>query len=141
MLVRPRSLASTALLALGLAACGDPPIVHEAQSRPPLTAADVAAAQSGDTVVRIEQGVTYRVDDAGLLEVRVTLHSSAAVPETVSVRGNLFDAQGVRLGQVTGGSAPIPPGGSVTVQLTGEPPQQTIARTVFDVSAKPAASP
>ncbi|HEY2705061.1 MAG TPA: hypothetical protein VGL20_15365 [Candidatus Dormibacteraeota bacterium] len=117
-----------------LAACGDPAVVDQATTRPPLAAPGVVVTQTGDPDIGIPPGgVSFRLDAARLLVVDVRLRSSAATPRLVVVRASLFDSGGRLLGDASGSAVDVPPGADTTVQLTGPTPTGTIAAVTLEV--------
>jgi hypothetical protein len=85
--------------------------------------------------------VHFRLDDARLLEVTMTIHSTAAAADTVTIRGSMFDKSGKLVGDVSGGQLNVQPGSDGQIRLTGPNPNGTIASATFEVSTVPAATP
>ena len=132
-------LAAAALLVV---ACGsETPHVQQAVASA-LTESSVGFQQTGDAAASIDKSsITYRLDDARLLVVTLTLHSSASTPQTVGVRGSLYDKSGRLVDDATGGDINVQPNGTVQVTLSGPHPNGTIASAVYEVHLAPASTP
>jgi hypothetical protein len=117
-----------------LTACGDPPVVDQATTRPPLTAPNVAVTQTGDTDVVVPPGgMSFRLDAARLLVVEVRLRSTSPTPRMVVVRAGLYDSAGRLVGDASGAAISVPPGADTTVELSGPTPTTTIAAVTVEV--------
>jgi hypothetical protein len=117
-----------------LTACGDPPVVDQATTRPPLAAPNVAVTQTGDTDVVIPPGgVSFRLDAARLLVVDVRLRSTAPTPRMVVARASVYDSAGRLVGDAAGAAISVPPGTETTVELSGPTPAATIAAVTIEV--------
>ncbi len=124
-----------------LAGCGDPAVVDQATTRPPLAAPGVVVTQTGDPDVAIPPGgVSFRLDAARLLVVDLRLRSTAATPRLVVVRASLFDSGGRLVGDAGGSAVDVPPGDGTTLELTGPTPTGTIAAVTLEVHTVPAPS-
>jgi len=135
----PRALLCVA--ALLAVACGDStPHVQQAAATP-LTEASVSLKQTGNAPVKVQPGVSYRLDDARLLEVSLTVHSTAGQSVTVSVHGSFFDKAGKLIGDATGSQLDVAPGSDVQVKLSGPAPNGTIAAATYEVTTIPTATP
>ena len=124
-----------------LAACSDTASIEEATSAAPLTAPRVNITLTGDAGVTIpdpSREVTFRLDDARLLDIDLRVHSQATAPEIAAVKATLFDASGLIVGDATGGSTALPPGQDASFTLTGPAPTGTIAKATFEVHLTPA---
>jgi hypothetical protein len=122
-----------------LTGCGDPPVVDQATTQTPLTAANVVVTQTGDTDISVPPGgVSFRLDAARLLVIDVRAHSAAPAPRTVVLRATLYDATGRIVGDADGGAIQVGPGTETTVQLSGPTPSGTIAAVTLEVHTVPA---
>jgi hypothetical protein len=122
-----------------LVSCGDTPVVDEATTQPPVQAPHVAVTQTGDaTVVVPPDGARFRLDNAGLLVVDVVVRSTAAAPQTISLRASVYDSTGRLVGDATGGSVRVAPGAETTVELSGPTPLGTITAVTVEVHTLPA---
>jgi len=127
--------------AAGVAGCGSSSQLPEA-SGSPLTTGTVGFSQTGNADAHIQKSsVTYRIDASGSLVVQLSLASSAAATQTISVRATLYNNLGSIIDDAVGGQVQVTPGGTAQVELTGPPPQGTIASAVFEVSATSAPTP
>ena len=135
-----RALAGAA--AMLVVACGsDTPHVQQAAA-PPLTESSVGVKQTGNAAIAIAQGsVSYRLDDARLLQVTLTIHSSASGVQTVTIRGSLYDKAGRLVGDASGSQLGVAPGSTDTVTLSGPTPTGVIATATFEVTTIPAPTP
>ncbi len=129
-------------VALLVVACGDAaPTVPQAQSSP-LIAASVSVQQTGDAPVQIVQGsVTWKLDDARLVNVALTVHCTAGTAVTVSGRASLYDASGKLVGDATGGQLNVQPDQDSQLKLTGPTPTGTVASARFEFTTIPSATP
>jgi len=126
---------------LALVACGETPHVDQAASAA-LTESSVSLKQTGNAQVSIvPSSVSYRLDDAHLLEVSLTVHSGASGAQTVTVRGSFTDKSGRLIGDATGSQLNVAPGSDVSVALSGPTPTGTIAAASYEVTTIPAATP
>jgi hypothetical protein len=132
----------TVTAALLVVACGDStPHVQQAAA-PPLTESSVKFQQTGNAAVQIvPESVHYHLDDARLLEVVLTVHSTAKGVQTVTVRGSFYDKAGKLIADATGSQLGVAPGSTDTVTLSGPTPTGTIASGTFEVSTIPAPTP
>ena len=131
----------TCLAALAVVACGETPHVDQAASAP-LTESSVGLKQTGNAQVSIVSGsVSYKLDDARLLQVTLTVHSKATTAQTVTVRGSLTDKTGRLVGDATGSQLNVAPGSDSTITLSGPNPTGTIANATYELSTIPAATP
>ena len=128
--------------ALVVVACGsDTPHVEQAGSAP-LTESSVTLKQTGNAAIAIVAGsVQYKLDDARLLQVTLTLHSSAAGLQTVTLRGSLYDKAGRLVGDASGGQLGVAPGSTTTVTLSGPTPTGVIAAATYEITTIPAPTP
>jgi hypothetical protein len=145
MTVRFAWLARRALLpALGLVvvACGDAtPTVPQAQAAG-LLAASISVKQTGDAPVQIVAGsVSWQIDDAKLVVVTLTVHSTAGRAVTVSGRASLYDKDGKPVGDATGGALNVAPNADVQLKLSGPTPNGTVTAATFEFTTIPAATP
>jgi hypothetical protein len=120
--------------ALVVVACGtDTPTVPQAVASP-LTAASVALKQTGDAHVSIDQSsVHYRLDDARLIQITLTLHSQAPTAQSVSVLASLYEQSGRLIGDASGGVTNVAPNATTQVTLSGPNPNGTISSATFEV--------
>jgi hypothetical protein len=127
---------------LVVVACGtDTPHVPEAAATP-LTAATVALKQTGDALVSIDQSsVHYRLDDARLIQITLSLHSQAPTAQSVSVLASLYDESGRLIGDASGGATDVPPNASTQVRLSGPDPNGTISSATFEVHLTQSSTP
>jgi hypothetical protein len=138
-------VARRALLpALGLivVACGDStPIVPQAAASP-LLAASISVKQTGDAPVKIVAGsLSWQIDDAKLVNVTLTVHSTATTAVTVSGRASLYDKGGKPVGDATGGALNVAPGSDAQLKLSGPTPNGTVTSATFEFTTIPAATP
>jgi len=138
-MVTRRIPAAAGALALLLVGCGsDPPHIPQVPAATPVAAAQVAVTQTGEPTISIDPtSVSFGLDDAGLLVVRLRVHSAAAAPVTVMVRTSVFDAGDHLVGDASGGLDGVGPGTTMPIRLTGPTPTGTIARATFEVTTKP----
>jgi hypothetical protein len=130
------------LVAVLLAACGSTEQLPEAVSTSPLTNGTPAVNQTGSPDATIDQSsVTYKIDNAGILVVKLKLTSAAAEPQTIAVRGSLFNASGLIIGDVTGGAVKVDPSSTQDLQLTGNAPSGIIASVTFEVTTQASPTP
>ena len=124
-----------------LAGCGSTS-QPEVGSSTPLTAASVAATQTGNAQAKLlTSTIAYRVDDSGALVIALSVMSTASAPQTILVRASLFDAKGTLIGDAVGGSTPVAAGATATMQLNGPAASGTIASAVFEVTNTLAPTP
>lgn len=124
-----------------IAGCGSSAQLPEA-SGSPLTTGTVGFSQTGNADAHIEQGsVTYRVDASGSLLVQLSVTSSASATQTISIRASLYSSSGAIIDDAVGGEIHVAPGGTTPIELTGPPPQATIASAVFEVTTTGAPTP
>lgn len=125
-------------LGLLLAGCGsDPPHIPQPATTTPVAAASVAITQTGDPAVTIDRAsVSFGLDDARLLVVRLRVHSGAAGRVTVMMRTSIFDGGDHLVGDATGGLDGVGPGTTMPIRLTGPTPTGTIVRATFEVTTK-----
>lgn len=130
------------LVAVTVVACGDSaPTVPQAATSP-LIGASVSVKQSGDAPVQIVPGsVTWKIDDARLVNVMLTVHSTAKAAVTASARASLYDKSGKLVGDATGGQLNVQPGKDIQLQLTGPTPLGTVESASFEFTTIPAATP
>jgi hypothetical protein len=128
-------LAAAAVL---LVACGsDTPTVPQAAVSA-VVAGNVSVKQTGDAQVSIVPGsVGFKLDDAKLMNVTMTIRSTAPGPQTVSARASLFDAAGKIVGDATGGVLNVRPGVDTPVALSGPTPLGTIAAATVEFHLVP----
>ena len=130
--------------ALGLlvVACGDAaPVVPQAAPSP-LLAASISVKQTGDAPVQVVAGSpSWRIDDARLLDVSLTVHSSARSAVTVTARASLYDKDGKLVGDATGGQLNVQPGADAPLKLTGPTPHGTVTSATFEFTTIPASTP
>lgn len=144
--MRPASITVRRVLvaaaALAVVACGsDTPHVQQA-SASPLTAASVGFKQTGDAQATIDaSSVRYRLDDARLLEISLSLHSGASTAQTVGVQASLYDSSGRLIGDATGSDINVQPNSNATITLSGPHPNGTVASATFEVHLVPASTP
>lgn len=132
----------TVAAALLVVACGDSAPSAQQAASSPLTESNVGFKQTGDAAVQIvPSSVTYHVDDARLLQVVLTVHSTASAAQTVTVRGSFYDKAGKLVDDATGSQLAVAPGSTTTVTLSGPAPLGTIASGTFEVSTIPAPTP
>jgi hypothetical protein len=129
-------------LGLLLVACGsETPHVDQA-SAAALTESSVAVKQTGSAPVSVVDGsVHFRLDDARLLKVSATVHSTAGTAQTVSIRASLYDKSGKLIGDASGGSLDAAPGADTQLELSGPQPNGTVASATFEISTVPSATP
>lgn len=129
-------------LGLVVVACGDAtPVVPQAAPSP-LLASSIAVKQSGDAPVQIAAGsASWHIDDAKLVNVSLTVHSSAKLAVTVTARASLYDKDGKLVGDATGGQLNVPPGGDVQLRLSGPTPHGTVTSATFEFTTIPASTP
>ncbi|MFN2451673.1 MAG: hypothetical protein ABR541_04905 [Candidatus Dormibacteria bacterium] len=128
------------VLGLVLAGCGsDPPHIPQALPATPVAASSVSITQTGDPAFAIDPtSVSFGLDDARLLVVRVRVHSSAPKAVTLMMRASIFDAGDHLVGDATGGLDGVGPGTTMPLRLTGPTPIGTIARATFEVTSRAA---
>ena len=135
----PRVLACA--LTLLVVACGETPHVEQAGSTS-LTEPTVSLKQTGNAAVSIVAGTaSYRLDDARLLQVTLTVHSNARTAQTVTIGAKLFDKSGRLVGDASGSQLDVAPGSTIQVTLSGPTPNGTIAAATFEISTIPSATP
>ena len=129
-------------VAVLLVACGsDTPHVPQAQASP-LTEASVSLKQTGDAQVTVDPAsVRYRLDDARLLQITVTVHSKAAAPQSISIATSLYDQTGRLIGDASGGAINVAPNADVQVNLSGPNPNGTISAATFEVHTVASSTP
>jgi hypothetical protein len=134
------SLPSALAAGMLLAACGgEPSLVRQASSQPPVEAPHVAVSQTGDGGVAIApDAVRLRLDAAGLLVVDVGVRSTSTRPQNIVLRARAVDASGRVVGEAGGGAVRVAPGSETTVELSGPPPSGTIAAVTVEVRTMPA---
>jgi hypothetical protein len=124
-----------AVVATALAACGDSIQLPQAPGSTPFQAATVAVSQTGDAPATVDtSSVTYMLDNAGSLVVHLSLKSSASTAQTFAVQATFFDANGLIVGNASGGQVMVGPGATTPVQLNGQTPHGTIASARFEVT-------
>lgn len=130
------------VVALAVVACGDStPSVPQAASSS-LIGGSVSIRTTGDAPVSIvPDSAIWRIDNAKLLNVTVTVRSTAGAAATVSARASLYDKNGRLVGDVTGGQLNVQPGANVQVKLTGPTPSGTVTSATFEFTTIPAATP
>lgn len=130
------------VVALAVVACGDStPRVPQAATSP-LIGASISIRQTGDAPVRIVQNsATWGIDDAKLVNVTVTVHSTAGTAVTVAARVSLYDKDGKLVGDASGGQLNVQPGKDVQLRLTGPTPIGTVQSAMFEFTTIPAATP
>jgi hypothetical protein len=135
------SRAVACALTLLVVACGETPHVQQAASTP-LTEASVPLRQTGNAPVSIAAGsVSYRLDDARLLQVTLIVHSTARTAQTVSVRGSFADKAGRLIADASGSQLNVAPGSDTQVTLSGPTPNGSIAAATFEITTIPSATP
>jgi hypothetical protein len=144
-MTRAATLVRRALLpavAVALVACGsDTPSVPQAAVTP-LIAASVSVRQTGDAPVKLAAGsVGWTIDDAKLVNVTLTVHSTATKAVTVSARASLYDKDGKVIGDATGGTLQVQPNSDVQLKLTGPTPNGTVSSATFEFTTIPAPTP
>ena len=129
-------------VALVVVACGDEtPHVQQAAATA-LTESSVALQQTGNAQVSVVPGsVSYRLDDARLLQVTLTVQSKANPAQTVTVRASFLDKAGQLIGDATGSQLNVAPGSTTQITLSGPTPTGTIATGRFEVTTIPAPTP
>jgi hypothetical protein len=142
---RAATLLRRALLpavAVALVACGtDTPSVPQAAATP-LIAAGVSVKQTGDAPVKlVDNSVTWKIDDAKLVNVTLTVHCTASTAVTVSARASLYDKDGKVVGDATGGTLQVQPNTDARLQLSGPTPTGTVTSATFEFTTIPAATP
>ena len=123
-----------------LAACGDTASIEEATTSPPLTASSVAITLTGDAGVTIPDpahDVRFHLDDAHLLDIDLRVHRAATSSAVAAVKATLFDANGLIIGDASGGSTPLQAAQDTSFTLTGPTPTGTIAKATFEVHLTP----
>jgi hypothetical protein len=131
-----------ALTAITLVACGDAPVTVPQAAATTFIAANVTVNQTGNAQATIVPGSAgFRMDDARLIQVSVTVKSTAGTPQTVSVRASLYDKDGHLVGDATGGALDVAPGAQVVVQLSGPTPNGTVASATFEITLVPTPTP
>jgi len=144
-MTRVATLMRRALLpavAVALVACGsDTPTVPQAAAAP-LIATSVSVKQTGDAPVKlVENSVTLKIDDAKLINVTLTAHSTATRAVTMSARASLYDKDGKLVGDATGGALQVQPNADVQLKLTGPTPSGTVSSATFEFTTIPAPTP
>jgi hypothetical protein len=132
------------LPALGFAvvACGDSAVTVPQAAASPLLSGNISVKQTGDAPVKLVDGsVSWKLDDARLVTVSLTVHSSAATATTVSARATLYDKDGKPVGDATGGRLDVKPGADVQLMLTGPTPNGTVTSATFEFTTIPSATP
>jgi len=142
---RTATAALRALLpALGLlvVACGDAPPTVPLAAPTQLLAGSIGVTQTGDAPVKIAAGsVKWSIDNARLVNVGLTVHSSAAKAVTVSGRASLYDKAGKPVGDVTGGALNVQPNSDAQLFLSGPTPNGTVTSATFEFTTIPASTP
>jgi hypothetical protein len=139
------SLTRRALLAaaaVGLVACGgDTPTVPQAAASP-LIGASVSVKQTGDAPVRlVDNSVSWKIDDAKLVNVTLSVHCTASQVVTVSGRASLYDKGGRLIGDATGGALQVQPNSDAQLKLSGPTPTGTVSAATFEFTTIPAPTP
>ena len=128
--------------ALLVVACGDSPVSVPQAATSPLIAGSVSVKQTGDAPVSLVQNsVTWKIDDARLVDVSLTVHCTASTAVTVSARASLYDAGGKLVGDATGGTLNVKPGSDAQLMLTGPTPTGTVSSATFEFTTVPASTP
>jgi hypothetical protein len=129
-------------VAVALVACGtDTPSVPQAAATP-LIAASVSVKQTGDAPVKLaDNSATWKIDDAKLVNVTLTVHCTASTAVTVSARASLYDKDGKVVGDATGGTLQVQPNTDARLQLSGPTPTGTVTSATFEFTTIPAATP
>lgn len=139
------SLGLRALLpavALAVVACGDSGVTVPQAAPSALIAQTVSIKQTGDAPVQIvPNSAAWKVDDAHLVTVSLTVHSTAGTAVTVSGRASLYDANGKVIGDATGAQLNVAPGADATLKLSGPTPSGTVSSATFEFTTIPAATP
>jgi hypothetical protein len=125
-----------------LAACGsDTPTVPQAAATQ-LLAPSIATKQTGDAPVRlVENSVSWKIDDAKLVNVSLVVHSTAGTAVTVTARASLYDKDGKLVGDATGGALQVQPNSNADLHLTGPTPNGTVSTATFEFTTIPSATP
>lgn len=128
--------------AVALVACGSDAVTVPQAAPSALIAASVGVQQTGDAPVKlVANSVSWKVDDAKLVNVTLTVHSSATQAVTVSARASLYDKAGKVVGDATGGTLQVQPGSDVQLHLTGPTPNGTVSSATFEFTTIPAPTP
>jgi hypothetical protein len=130
--------------ALGLVAvaCGDSAVSVPQASAAALLAGNISVKQTGDAPVTLAgNSATWKLDDAKLVTVTITVHSSAKTAVTLSARGSLYDKDGKPVGDVTGGQLGVQPNSDAQLKLTGPTPNGTVTAATFEFTTIPSATP
>jgi hypothetical protein len=129
-------------LALLLVGCGDAtPTVPQAAASS-LLGASISVKQTGDAPVKLVDGsVSWQIDDARLVNVSLTVHSTAGTPVTLSARASLYDKDGKPVGDATGGALNVAPNADAQLKLSGPTPNGTVTSATFEFTTIPSATP
>jgi hypothetical protein len=132
-------LGAVALVVVG---CGDAaPTVPQAAASP-LLGANISVKQTGDAPVKLAGGsVSWQIDDARLVNVTLTVHSTAGAAVTVSARATLYDKDGKPVGDATGGRLNVGPNSDAPLKLSGPTPNGTVVSATFEFTTIPSATP
>ena len=144
----PSRIVSTGLRALvaGAAllvvACGDSSVSVPQAQPSALIAGTVSVKQTGDAPVSIvKDSVSWKIDDAKLVDVSLTVHCTAQGAVTVGARASLYDSSGKLVGDATGGQLNVKPGADAHLMLTGPTPTGTVSSATFEFTTIPSATP
>ena len=139
---RRSTVLALAPLALAVSACGSDVKLPEAPHTSPLKASTVPITQTGSGLATIDpSSITYSLDAAGSLVVKLSLTSTAAGTQTFAIRGSLYNDEGSIIDDVTGGSVNVAPGSTTRVVLNGIPPDGTISSARYEVTGTAAPTP
>ena len=139
---RRSTVLALAPLALAVSACGSDIKLPEAPHTSPLKAATVPITQTGNGMATIdESSITYSLDGAGSLVVKLSLTSTAAGTQTFAIRGSLYNEDGTIIDDVTGGAVNVAPGSTTHVVLNGNAPEGTISSARYEVTGTSAPTP
>jgi hypothetical protein len=130
------------VVALGVVACGDANATVPQAAATPLLAGSISVRQTGDAPVKLTpSSVSWKIDDARLVNVTLTVHCTATTAVTVSARATLYDKDGKPVGDVSGGTLNVQPNSDATQALTGPTPTGTVVSATFEFTTIPAATP
>jgi len=141
-IVSTGSRALVAVASLLVVACGDSSVTVPQAAPSALIAGTVTVKQTGDAPVSIVTGsASWKIDDARLVDVGLTVHCTASTAVTVSARASLYDSSGKLVGDATGGQLNVKPGADSRLMLTGPTPTGTVSSATFEFTTIPAATP
>lgn len=123
------------ILAVLLTGCGDDSKLPQVQATP-FSTGSVSVLQQGNANATIDPAsVSFALDNARALVVRLTVRSLATTPTSMVIRASMYDPSHHLIGDATGGQVNVSPGATAQVTLNGPTPLGTIASATFELSA------